>query len=59
MPTMLKLRSLQKRTVIYDKDDKRSDFEQRNRENKKLKKGRFLLFFFNVVFYRLTTPYHY
>ena len=33
MPTMLKFRSLQKRTVIYDKDDKRSDVEKRKREN--------------------------
>ena len=42
MPTMLKFRSLQKRTVIYDKDDKRSDVEKRKREKKK---GRFLFFF--------------
>ena len=29
---MLKLRSLQKITVLYDKDDKRSDVEKRKRE---------------------------
>ena len=33
MPTMLKFRSLQKRIVIYDKDDKRSDVEKRKSEN--------------------------
>ena len=33
MPTMLKFRSLQKRTVIYDKYDKRSDVEKRKSEN--------------------------
>ena len=35
MPTIVKLRSLQKSTVLYDKDDKRSDVEKRKRENKK------------------------
>ena len=34
---MLKLRSLQKRTVVYDKDDKRSNVEKRKREKKKRK----------------------
>ena len=43
MPTMLKFRSLQKRTVIYDKDDKRSDVEKRKREKKK--KEDFCFFF--------------
>ena len=46
MPTMLKFRSLQKRIVIYDKDDKRSDVEKRKHEKKK--KGRFLFFYFLI-----------
>ena len=47
MPTMLKFRSLQKRTVIYDKDDKRSDVEKRKSANlNKIKKRKIFVFFF-------------
>ena len=32
MPTVLKLRSLQKSIVLYNKDDKRSDVEEKKKE---------------------------
>ena len=45
---MLKFRSLQKRIVIYDKDDKRYDVEKRKHENlNNKKKGKIFVFLFN------------